>query len=303
LTSFDLDELPDQVEFQRAGQKLIGYPALVDEGKSVALSLLDTEHEAELATQRGMRRLFQIAAAEQVKFVARNLPGFQDLALRYALLLELEGGKADKTTVSERLREELLEAICQRAFFIEDESVRTRAAFNARVIKAKSRLNDVAREVCRVVGEVLAEYQELRPRLNLRGVPVWQRAMTDIRNQLKALLSPGFIASQPFARLREYPRYLKAIGMRLDKFSLNPAKDAQWQQEIQAWWQAWQARMSSDAQRGVFDTRIEEFRWMLEELRVSLWAQQLKTPYAVSFKRLARYWEQATLPRSSAGDR
>jgi ATP-dependent helicase HrpA len=303
LMSFDLDELPDQVEFQRAGQKLIGYPALVDEGKSVALSLLDTEHEAELATQRGMRRLFQIAAAEQVKFVARNLPGFQDLALRYALLLELEGGKADKTTVSERLREELLEAICQRAFFIEDESVRTRAAFNARVIKAKSRLNDVAREVCRVVGEVLAEYQELRPRLNLRGVPVWQRAMTDIRNQLKALLSPGFIASQPFARLREYPRYLKAIGMRLDKFSLNPAKDAQWQQEIQAWWQAWQARMSSDSQRGVFDTRIEEFRWMLEELRVSLWAQQLKTPYAVSFKRLARYWEQATLPRSSAGDR
>ena len=303
LTTFDLEELPDQVEFQRSGQTLIGYPALVDEGKSVALTLLDTEHDAEVATHRGLRRLFQLAAAEPVKFLARNLPGFQELSLRYNLLLELEGGKGDKSAVSERLREELLEAICDRAFFVEDEPVRTRAAFNARVARSKSRLNDVAQEVCRVVAEILVEYQELRPRLNLRGVPVWQRAMTDIRNQLKALLPPGFIASTPLTRMREFARYVKAIGMRLDKFSINPAKDAQWQQEIQGWSQAWQARMSADSQRGVFDPRIEEFRWMLEELRVSLWAQQLKTPYAISFKRLARHWEQVTAPRSSAGNR
>jgi ATP-dependent helicase HrpA len=303
LTTFDIDELPDQVEFKRNGQELVGYPALVDEGKSVALTLLDTEHDAQVATHRGLRRLFQLAAGEQLKFIARNLPGFQELALRYALLLELEGGKNDKTAVSERLRDELLEAICDRAFFVEDEPVRTRAQFGARVTKAKSRVNDVAQEVCRVVAAILAEYQTLRPRLNLKGVPVWQRAMTDIRNQLKALLPPGFIASTPLSRLREFPRYLAAIGMRLDKFSVNPAKDAQWQQEIQGWWQAWQARMAADAQRGVFDERIEEFRWMLEELRVSLWAQQLKTPYPVSFKRLARHWEQVTAPRSSSGGR
>jgi ATP-dependent helicase HrpA len=127
--------------------------------------------------------------------------------------------------------------------------------------------------------------------------------MTDIRNQLKALLPPGFIATTPFTRMRELPRYVKAMAMRLDKFSINPVKDAQWQQEMQGWWQAWQGRMAADAQRGVFDPRIDEFRWMLEELRVSLWAQQLKTPYPISFKRLARYWEQATAPRSSAGNR
>jgi ATP-dependent helicase HrpA len=275
----------------------------VDEGKSVALTLLDTEHDAEVATHRALRRLFQLAAAEQVKFLARNLPGFQELALRYSLLLELEGGKTDKSAVSERLRDELLEAICDRAFFVEDEPVRSKAAFNARVAKAKSRLNDVAQEVCRVVADILAQYVELRPRLNLRGVPVWQRAMTDIRNQLKALLPPGFIALTPLVRLREFPRYVKAVAMRLDKFSISPAKDAQWQQEIQSWWQAWQARMAADAQRGVFEPRVDEFRWMLEELRVSLWAQQLKTPYPISFKRLARYWEQATAPRSSAGNR
>jgi ATP-dependent helicase HrpA len=292
LTSFDLDELPEQVEFTRGGQKLIGYPALVDEGKSVRLTLLDTEHDAESATHRGLRRLFQLAAPDAVKFVGRNLPGFQDMALRYALLLELEGGKADKSTVSDRLRDELLDAICDRAFFVEQERVRTRAAFNERVSKAKTRLADVAQEVCRVVSEVVTEYQALRPRLNQQGVPVWQRAMTDIRNQLKELLRPGFIVSVPLTRLKHYPRFLKAIQFRLDKFPLNPPKDADWQQQLQSWWQAYQTRAAADKQRGVHDGRLEEFRWMLEELRVSLWAQQLKTPYPVSLKRLAKVWAE-----------
>ena len=292
LTSFDLDELPEQVEFTRAGQKLIGYPALVDAGKSVSLVLLDTEHEAQSATHRGLRRLFQLTAAEQVKFLARNLPGLQDLALRYALLLELDGGKPEKGAVLDRLRDELVDAVCDRAFFVEDEPVTTRSAFNERVAKAKTRLMDVAQEVCRVVGEILMEYQQLRPRLNQQGVPIWQRAMTDIRNQLKALLPAGFIVSTPLARLKHIPRYLKATQFRLDKFSLNPAKDADWQQQVQQWWQAYQARASAERQAGVFDPGLEEFRWMIEELRVSLWAQQLKTPYPVSFKRLAKYWTE-----------
>jgi ATP-dependent RNA helicase HrpA len=150
----------------------------------------------------------------------------------------------------------------------------------------------VANEVCRVMHEILAEYQALRPRINQPGVPVWQRAMTDIRNQLKELLRPGFVVTTPLPRLQQFPRYLKAIQFRLDKFSLNPAKDAQWMQQIQTWWQAWQGRTQADRQRGAYDVRLEEFRWMLEELRVSLWAQQLKTPYPVSFKRLEKAWSE-----------
>jgi ATP-dependent helicase HrpA len=292
LLTFDIEELPEQVEFTRGGQRLIGYPALVDEGNSVRLTLLDTEHDAEAATLRGLRRLFHLAAVDQVKFVARNLPGFQDIALRYALLLELEGTKADKGAVSDRLREELIDAICDRALFVEREPLRTRAAFEERVNKAKTRLTDVAQEVCRAVGEIVTEYQALRPRLNQHGVPVWQRVMTDIRNQLKELLPPGFIVSVSLARLRDYPRYLKAIQLRLDKFSINPAKDAAWQQQLQGWWQAYQGRVAADKQRGVHDPNLEQFRWMLEELRVSLWEQQLKTPYPVSFKRLGKTWSE-----------
>jgi ATP-dependent helicase HrpA len=290
LVQFDIEELPERIEVSRGGQKLVGYPALVDEGKSVRLTLLDGEHDAVVATHRGLRRLFQLAAPEQVKFIGRNLMGFQDMALRYALVLELENAKPDKGAVSDRLRDELVDAICDRAFFVEPELVRTRAAFDARVSKAKMRLADVAQEVCRVVGEIVSEYQALRPRLNQQGVPIWQRAMTDIRNQLKGLLPPGFIVAVPLTRLREYPRYLQAIQLRLAKFPLNPAKDADWQQQIQSWWQAYQARLTEDTQRGVRDPKLEEFRWALEELRVSLWAQRLKTPYPISLKRLAKAW-------------
>jgi ATP-dependent helicase HrpA len=292
LTSWDFGELPEQVEFSRGGQALVGYPALVDEGDSVALVVLDTEHDAQVATHRGLRRLFQLAAPDQVKYVARNLPAFQEMSLRYALLLELEGARQDKGAISDRLRQELVDAACDRAFFVEAESVRDAAAFQARATKAKTRLADVAGEVCRAMNEILAEYQALRPRINQPGVPVWQRAMTDIRNQLKELLKPGFVVSTPLPQLKQLPRYLKAIQFRLDKFSVNPAKDAQWMQQIQSWWQAWQGRVQADRQRGAWDPRLEEFRWMLEELRVSLWAQQLKTPYPVSFKRLEKAWAE-----------
>ena len=292
LTAWDFGELPEQVEFARGGQTLIGYPALVDEGSSVALVVLDTEHDAQAATHKGLRRLFQLAAPEQVKQLARSLPGFQEMSLRYALLLEIEGGKQEKGAVSDRLRQELTDAICDRAFFVEDEPIRDANAFQARAAKARTRLMDVANEVCRVMNEILTEYQALRPRIRQPGVPVWQRAMTDIRNQLRELLRPGFVVDTPLARLRHIPRYLKTVQFRLDKFSLNPAKDAQWMQQMQSWWQAWEARVQADRKRGAYDPRLEEFRWMLEELRVSLWAQQLKTPYPVSFKRLEKYWAE-----------
>jgi ATP-dependent helicase HrpA len=294
LTSWDFGEIPEQVEFTRGDQTLIGYPALVDDGDSVSLTLLDTEHDAEVATHRGLRRLFQLAAPEQVKHIARSLPGFQDLVLRYSLLLELEGGRGqEKGAVSDRLRRELTEAICDRAFFVEAERIRDANAFHARVVKAKTRLADVASEVCRVLGEILAEYQAIRPRINQQGVPVWQRAMTDIRNQLKFLMPPGFLVATPLPRLQQYPRYLKAMQLRLDKFSINPAKDAQWMQQLQQWWQAYEGRLRADRARGVFDPKLEQFRWMLEELRVSLWAQQLKTPYPISFKRLEKSWRES----------
>jgi ATP-dependent helicase HrpA len=292
VTRWDFGELPEQVEFTRAGQKLTGYPAVVDEGKSVSLVLLDTEHEAEAATRRGLRRLFQLSAVDQVKYLGRNLPGIQEMALRYSLLSELEGKGQDKASAMERLGDEIVQAVCDRAFFVDAEPVRSQAVFDARVVKARTRLVDVANEVCRLVGEILVEVHQLRPRLAQPGAQAWQRFMTDLKAQQKALLVPGFIVSTPYVRLREFPRYLRAMGMRMDKFPSNPARDAQWQDAIAQWTRQWQQRLDTDRARGIRNPRLEEFRWMLEELRVSLWAQQLKTPYPISFKRLEKAWAE-----------
>jgi ATP-dependent helicase HrpA len=302
LTGWDFDDLPEQIEVSRGAGKLIGYPAIADEGKSVALTLLDTEAEAEATTRRGLRRLFQLALPEQMKFLARSLPGFNEMQLRYALLGD-EGGKQDKggrhdkarhdkSEIAERLREELITAICDRAFFVEQEAVRNRKAFETRVAKGKTRLMDVAQEVCRIAGEILAEHQALRAKMNQPAYAAWPRALADVRAQLHELMGAGFLAAVPFDRLKHYPRYLRAIGMRLDRIASNPERDANWQQQLARYWQSYQTKLVADRARGIRNPKLDDLRWMLEELRVSLWAQQLKTPYPVSFKRIEKYWSE-----------
>jgi ATP-dependent helicase HrpA len=214
------------------------------------------------------------------------------MSLRYALLLEEQGSRGDRASVTDRLREELITAACDRAFFVDDAPMRKKADFDARVVKAKARLVEVANELCRLTGEILAEYQALRIRFNEPRYAAWPRALADMRAQLKALLADGFVVNVPFERLKHVPRYLRAIGGRLDKLASNPERDANWQQQLTRYAQMLAARQEQDRLRGVRDPKVDEFRWMLEELRVSLWAQQLKTPYPVSFKRLDKYWAE-----------
>ena len=168
-----------------------------------------------------------------------------------------------------------------------------RAAFQERVGKAKTRLIDVAQEVCRVVSEILTEYQALRPRINQQGVPVWQRAMTDIRNQLKELLTAGLHRLDAAAAAETLPALPQGhpVAPGQVRRSTRP-RTPNGSSRSQSWWQAYQGRVAAEPQRGVHDSGLDEFRWMLEELRVSLWAQQLKTPYPISFKRLEKFWSE-----------
>ncbi len=295
LRRWDFGELPEIMEVERAGGAVVGFPAIVDDGDSVALTLFDTEVEAQRATRAGLRRLLRLSLPEQFKFLARNLPGLTEMSLRYALLLEDQGGRGDKASVSDRLREELIEATCDRAFFVDTGAeeagpVRDRKSFEARVVRAKARLVEVANELCRLTAEVLSQYAALRTRLDDARLAAWPRAISDVRNQLGLLLCPRFVVTTPFERYRHFPRYLQAVGIRLDKLASNPDRDANWQEQLARFWQMYTTRVEQDRLRGVSDPKVEEFRWMLEELRVSLWAQQLKTPYPVSFKRLERYW-------------
>ena len=120
----------------------------------------------------------------------------------------------------------------------------------------------------------------------------WPRTVAELRAHLQLLLPEGFIVEVPFERLKHVPRYLQAAGARLDKLASNPDRDADWQQQLARFRQTYTTRLEQDRLRGVNDPKVEEFRWMLEEVRVSLWAQQLKTPYPISFKRLEKYWSE-----------
>ena len=159
--------------------------------------------------------------------------------------------------------------------------------FAAQSKEAKSRLTLVAQEIARLVGAVLAEYHVIQK--SLPGFKSHGQALQDIRAQLEWLLTKDWIAGTPYDRLQHMPRYLKGINVRLEKLRANPPRDAQLQVQMHTLQQAWQRKLA--AQQGDVDARVIDFGWMLQELRVSLFAQELKTPVIVSVKRLQKIWE------------
>ncbi len=279
LTTWEGFELPESVTFDREGQKLTGYPALVDADESVTLTLMDTPEKARTATRLGVNRLVRIELKEQMKFLERSLPGFSQLALLYTHL-----GSA------EQLRNDLIAAVVDRAVWAEDAPVRDHHAFEARVKQVKSRLLVVAQEYARLAAEVLSEGQTVRKTLDGPLAAKWREACADMRRQLAHLVFPGFILLVPYTRLQQYPRYLKAMTRRLEKIANAPERDAKWTAEIARLWKQYEDRLTKHRKAGVDDPHLAEFRWQLEELRVSLFAQELKTPAPVSVKRLEKLW-------------
>jgi ATP-dependent helicase HrpA len=256
----------------RAGQTITVFNALVDEGDAVSLQSFDTQDAAKAAHRLGLRRLFQLALKEQVKYLEKNLPGLQAMAMQWLPF----GSQQD-------LQRQILAVTFDRCCLNEPwpESERD---FAARCKEAKARLNLVAQEIARLVGAVLAEHQALQKALP--GFKAHGPATQDIRSQCEWLLGKEWVARTPYERLQHLPRYLKAINVRLEKLRGNPARDAQNMAQMNPLLQQWQRRMS--VRQGEADARLEDFGWMLQELRVSLFAQELKTPVIVSVKRLEK---------------
>jgi ATP-dependent helicase HrpA len=266
--------LPELMELRRGRETLIGYPALVDGGDAVELQVFDAPEEAALEHRRGLMRLFALVLKEPLRFFERNLPEAQKLALLYANF----GSPED-------LRRELISAVIERACLV-DPLPADADAFLQRVAQARPRLNLIGQEVARSLLAILVEYQAA-----VRKLPQARSqaaVAADIEQQLESLFPARWFNSTPAVQLAHYPRYLKAIVLRIDKLRTEPARDAPRLAEIgplQA-----QLRRALAQRRGQLDARLEEFRWLLEELRVSLFAQELRTPMPVSVKRLQKAW-------------
>jgi ATP-dependent helicase HrpA len=272
ITVWDFGELPDQVEFQRDGLTLIGYPALAEEGDAVALRLFDTREAAHHAMQRGLLRLYIAQLPQQIKYLEKNLPGLQAMCLHYVPL-----GRC------EELKQDMVTAAVTRAF-LDTAQPRNQQAFEQRKEQGKARLPSLANELCACIQATLAEYTEIQKGLKSSLPPACQAALIDIKDQLQRLIYSGFVTRTSWTRLQHLPRYLKAIRLRLEKLPRNPARDQQLQGELVPLWQTYWQHASA--------ATLEEFRWLLEELRVSLFAQELKTAAPVSVKRLQKMWQE-----------
>jgi ATP-dependent helicase HrpA len=266
--------LPELMELSRGRETLIGYPALVDAGDAVELQVFDSPQEAAPEHRRGLSRLFALVLKEPLRFFERNLPDAHKLTLLYAPF----GGADD-------LRRELATAVIERACLAEPLPADA-PAFAERIAQARPRLNLIGQEVARALLAILVEHQAVIRKLpQARGQPA---AAADIAQQLEGLFPGRWLNGTPAAQLAHYPRYLKAIALRIDKLRTEPGRDAPRLAELAALQTP--LRRTLAQRRGEDDARLEEFRWLLEELRVSLFAQELRTPMPVSVKRLQKAW-------------
>lgn len=282
MTDWACGELPELMEVAAAGgQRVLGYPGLTDAGDSVSLCVFDSPAEAHAAHAAGLLRLFMLQFREQVKSLEKNLPGLMPMAMQFMGLGTLE-----------ELRRQLIDLAFARACLSEPWPTDA-AAFRARCLEARPRLGLLAQEVARLVGQILGDWQVLQKKLP--AFKAYGATLADIEAQLARLIGKRFVVDTPFERLQHYPRYLKAIALRLDKLksagSLGAARDARLMAEIAPLWTGYERRASVLAKQGVRDPQVEQFRWLLEELRVQLFAQELRTPVPVSSKRLQKMWE------------
>ncbi|WP_082794322.1 ATP-dependent RNA helicase HrpA [Thauera humireducens] len=276
FTAWTFGELPELLEVRVAGREVIGFPALHDDGDSVSLRPYDTPEEAASVHRRGLARLFALSLKDQVRAVER-LPGLRELALQYMNF----GTEAE-------LKARLVEATLNRCCLLEPLPANA-DAFAKRCAEAKTRVSLVAQEFMRLTGQLLAEYAGLQKRL--AGLKTFPEVVADIQAQLAALLPKDFLVAFAWERLAHFPRYLKGDAVRLDKLRNNPARDAQAMAEWKQLAQVWERERLARRRAGVEDPALEEFRWLLEELRVGLYAQELRTPMPVSVKRLQKIWD------------
>ncbi|MDO9281538.1 MAG: ATP-dependent RNA helicase HrpA [Methylotenera sp.] len=279
LKQWDFGDLPQTLSFERDGLKVTGYPALEDADDSISVKLFDTEREAELSHRKGVCRLMRFELKEQMKQLEKSLPNFN----QYALVLR-------NIISSDDLREDMIRAIADRAFIGEDDLPRTNADFMKLKQRARTRLPAVTEAIARQAQAIATEYQLLTQKQSQMAATV-NRLKRDLEQQVSLLVYKGCFSQTPWEQLQHIPRYLKALRLRIEKQPANPDRDGKNAASVGLMWQKWQDKINAlnsahlDIPQG-----LQDFRWLIEELRVSLFAQELKTPFPISIKRLEKIW-------------
>jgi ATP-dependent helicase HrpA len=285
-TAWTFGELPELLEIQKGGQTLIGYPALLDGGDAVTIEVFDEPDVAAAKHRAGLRRLFALQIKDALKYLEKNVPDLQKMAVTYMQVGKNPDGSGTGGTLEE-LREQIISVALDRAFLLEPLPT-DEFAFKKRVDEGRGRLTLICTEVARLAASILSEYAVAARKIkDTKNAP---DATTDAAQQLSRLVPKKFLSVTPWGSLQHFARYQKAITARLDKYRADPARDSTRLKELQSLEQRYWRLVAE--RKGVMDERLQEFRWLLEELRVSFFAQELRTPQPVSVKRLEKAWAQ-----------
>ena len=268
--------LPELMEVRKGSQTMVGFPALIDHGDHVEIEVFDEPDTAAARHRVGLRRLMALQLREPLKYLEKNIPDLQAMAAAFMPLGTLE-----------ELRSQIVDVALDRAF-LGSPLPHDASSFQVRLDEGRARLVLVAQEVARQVGVVLAEFAAAARKLRDAKPP--KEVADDVAAQLQRLCGKRFVVGTPWSALLHLPRYLKAITLRLDKLRSDPARDAARLAELRPLEQRYTRRVAE--QRGAFDAGLDDYRWLLEELRVSFFAQELRTPQPVSVKRLDKAWAQ-----------
>ena len=277
--SWGFGELPETLEIQKGNKTLFGYPALVDRGDYCDLEVFDDLLEARKQHHLGLRRLFALSNKDTLKALQKQLPGIRELGLLFINIGSVEG-----------LIEQILNLALERALMTEPLPVNAEQ-FTERLQAGKPRVALIAQEIARHALNALQAYADLQKKMASAKASSLT-AYADIQTQMQALIFPKFVAEIPYGQMVHLPRYLKAIAMRIDKLRSNPSRDAQcqkdWESVARPWQKLLQGSKGSSSYAMTEDQSLQDFRWQLEELRVALYAQELKTPSPMSLKRLEK---------------
>ncbi len=282
ITTWDFGELPEQIKLKQAGGlELEVYPGLQDCGDSVELKVFEDRAMAARQNCLGVARLFMLQLNEQIRFVKNRLPGFQQTAILLA-----------KVQNRDQLHEQCLFTAAVATFLSEGEAIRSEAVFTARLNRYRSEYCQQAEQCAVLLADIAKQYHSIQKQLsgsvNLQAVTI----LNDIRQQLESLAYKDFMLQVPYQQLLEYPRFLKGIELRLEKYQRDLPRQRLLSEQLQQLVRQYQGQLELDRKHNRYSEALDDYRWMIEEYRISLFAQQLGTRITVSEKRLKQQWQQ-----------
>ena len=277
LNDWSFGTLPAVINKTLNSLNIKGYPALQDDEDSVSIVVVDTEAQAQEIHHDGLKRLYLLNLKQEVKYLNKNLPNIQKMCMNYASV----GGCND-------LKHAIVDSSIERSFFSTKNPIRDKDSFSENFRQGSNNLVNNANEICEILSNAFDSYHKIKKQLKKNTKPNWLVSLNDIQSQLEHLIYEDFIYYTPTEYLNQYPRYLQAIQQRLDKLQETAERDRKYTNSLNKYWEHFIKLNDEYYEHPVFSL----YRWMLEEYRVSLFAQGLKTQMPVSEKRIEKQWQE-----------